>query len=757
MEELSRREREVAKLVAEGLTNRQISQRLFIAERTAEGHVEQIRNKLGFSSRSQIAAWYATSAGGAAAAPAVDTAHLNNLPMPLSSIVGRSREMQTTAALLKAASLVTITGPGGIGKTRLALEVARSIESRFRDGVWVVELEAVSDSESVASAIGRTLELTQSGTDPARDQITRFLASREALIVLDNCEHVVQAAADLVRFVLLKAPGLKVLATSRESLGVPGEHVVVLEPLSVGDGASRSEAVELLARRCMEHGAVELTKEEVPTAAAICARLDGIPLAIELAAAQTAVLSLNEIALKLDDRFTLLASHIRTVLPRQQTLRATVDWSYRLLTPTEQLAFRRFAVFSGGFDLEAGAALMAANDAGEPVVVTIASLIRKSVLTSRQQPSGRRFVMLDTLRQFGLERLDEEGENSLARSLHAEHYRQLAKAAFAGLRSDGSDGWVRQLDAERDNLSAALQWISSKPGPEFAEMVAALGRYWIRGRIRDGYPWTQRAVASADPDWPARLDLLHSWAWLTWQSGKKAPAFETVDQMLEQATSSHDDAHIGWALQMRSTFRSDLGMPVSTDDWNRAEDHMRRSGDNWALALLLNNRGFIRALQGEKEAGLRQILEGLELARRVGDSWLVGLIIDSAAWTYAELGNLDEATRQWSEGVTTALAAPNRWALPNYLEGFAHVARLAGDPGRACTLLGAAAGIRDAMGMATPTIWKEYLRGEIDEARRQFGEQAEAFWNAGRQMTAEEAVRFAVSRGEKDATVGAPS
>jgi predicted ATPase/DNA-binding CsgD family transcriptional regulator len=748
--QLSKREYEVAKLVADGLTNRQIAQRLFISERTAEGHLERIRNKLGFASRAQVAAWYVTAAGASNGAEtaigmAGNTTHVSNLPLPLTALVGRSEEIQAIAGLLKRASLVTVTGAGGMGKTRLALEVARAIESQFRDGVWAVPLEAAFDSESVASAICRALGLTQSGSDPARDQVTRFLAHRQALIVLDGCEHVVQAVADSTQFVLSKAPSVKVLTTSRESLGVPGEHMLRLEPLNVGDGRRRGEAIELFAQRCHELGAMELSDDNVAQANAICARLDGIPLAIELAAAQTAVLSLNEIAARLDDRFALLTSPLRTVLPRQQTLRATVDWSYNDLSTTEQSAFRRLAVFSGGFDFDAAAALMG-NDSS--AVATIGSLIRKSMLTSRQGLSGRRYGMLDTLRQYGMERLGESGESDLVRNKHAEHYRQLAKSAFTGLRSAGSDFWVRRLDEERDNCSASLQWLSQRSGSDFAEMVAALGRYWLRGRIRDGYPWTQRAIASADPDWPVRLDLLESWAWLTWQSGKRAPAFEAVEEMLEQATKARDDAHIGWAYQMRSTFSGDAGLEVKPDDWNRAEHHIRQGGDKWALALLLNNRGFIRALQGEKESGLVQILEGLDVARRVGDAWLVGLIVDSAAWTHAELSNVDEAARLWSEGVTMALAAPDRWALPNYLEGFARLARHSGDPGRACTLLGAAAGIREAMGMANPVIWKEYLRGEIDAARAQLGDQAEVAWETGRRMSAEEAVRFAVTPGE---------
>jgi non-specific serine/threonine protein kinase len=272
--------------------------------------------------------------------------------------------------------------------------------------------------------------------------------------------------------------------------------------------------------------------------------------------------------------------------------------------------------------------------------------------------------MLETLRQFAMERLDEESEGDLARDLWANYFLQLAREASPNLRSAASDAWVRRLDEERDNLNAVLQFLHSKSDPRFVQMVAALGLYWIRGRLRDGYLWNKRAMAIAGVEGDDRLKLDEAWTWLTWQANQMDAAADAGDAWLEHATELADDTHIGRALNVRAVIRADQGLPVDPEVWPRAEAHLRRAGANWALALLLNDIGFYRALQGEAREGLAHIFEGLTLARQVGDGWLVGLILDSIAWTHLDLGLRDEAAAFWAEGLcpTTSKVSPESLA-----------------------------------------------------------------------------------------------
>jgi non-specific serine/threonine protein kinase len=742
---LSRREREVAALVADGLTNRQIGERLFIAERTAEGHVEQIRNKLGFTSRSQIAAWVARGP-----VPGIDRPEevddRSDVPRPLSSLIGRSAEIGSISELVTHTPLVTIAGPGGIGKTRLAIEVALKVREAFSGGAWLVELGAVADSGAVAAAVSHGLRL-QSGTESAETQLARFLSSRKALLVLDNCEHVLDGCAHLMQHLLSRSAGLRVLATSREPLGVAGEHVFRLEPLSVEPGHDPlGDALELLRQRCKEQGASDPSEEDLVYGLRICQRLDGLPLAIELAAAQSIALSFSELAAQVEDRFSLLTSAARSITARHQTLKATVDWSYQLLLPDDRVAFRRFAVFAGDFDLPAAAAILDREPAA--TVPVVGSLIRKSMLSARDQSSGhRRYQMLETLRQFAGERLDEESEGDRARNLWADYYLQLAREASPKMRTTLSDSWVRRLDEERDNLNSVLQFLHSKSDPRFAQMVAALGRYWIRGRLRDGYHWTELAMGIAGVEGEDRLKLDEAWTWLTWQANQMDAAARVGDAWLEHATELADDTHIGRALNVRAVIRIDQGLPVDPEVWPRAEAHLRRAGANWALALLLNDIGFYRALEGEAGKGLAHIFEGLSLARQVGDDWLVGLILDSIAWAHLDLGLRDEAAAFWAEGLTKIRSAPDRWALPNHLEGFARIARIEDDPVRACTLLAAAAAMREGLGAQSPPAWSEYLQGDLELVRSKLGDQAfDQAWAAGLGMAVDEALALAMSR-----------
>ncbi|HXM54406.1 MAG TPA: LuxR C-terminal-related transcriptional regulator, partial [Candidatus Dormibacteraeota bacterium] len=404
---LSRREREVAALVAEGLTDREIARRLFIAERTAEGHVAQIRNKLGFDNRAQVASW-ATRQGlspGASPVRPGATPTPNNLPVHLTTFVGRERELGETRRLLQRARLLTVTGPGGCGKTRLVVQAATEVVHRYPDGVWFVDLGSVSDPHVVPRAVAEALGLEErEGVDPL-DAVAARLAGatgrRQCLVILDNCEHLVERCAETVDALLRASRQLTFVCTSREPLHLPGEVVWQLQPLT---GA---EAVRLFVDRAqLSDPTFELTDANTAAVTRMCERLDALPLALELAAAHVGVLPLEELVRGLERRFSALWP--RAVSARQRTLSATIAWSYDRLAAAERRLLRRLAVFRGGFTLEAAEAVCGEGPA-DAVFAPLARLVDKSLVLP-VLPRRERYRCLDIIRRYAWDRLAETDE-----------------------------------------------------------------------------------------------------------------------------------------------------------------------------------------------------------------------------------------------------------------------------------------------------------------------------------------------------------
>ncbi len=406
----------------------------------------------------------------------------DNLPSQLSSFVGRAKELNEIAKLIGKSRLVTLTGAGGIGKTRLSLEAARKIASDFPDGVWCIELAPLSDATFVPQAVVNTLGLIeQSGRSPV-SILTDFLRAKRAFLVLDNCEHLIQACAQLAETLLQNCPDLRILATSREALEIAGETLYLVPPLTLPDRAhvaleslSDYEAVQLFVERARSTLAgFMLTQDNAPAIAQICHHLDGIPLAIELAAARVKLLSVDEIAARLGDRFQLLTSGARTALLRHQTLRALIDWSYDLLSEPERVLLRRLSVFAGGWTLEAAESVCI--DVGQDAVLSgeavskddilpsdvldlLTSLVNKSlIIVKREQGKETRYHMLETIRQYALEKLWTAGEGDVSRQRHLAYFVDLAERAQPNLRSFDMVMWLDRLEAEHDNLRAALEW-----------------------------------------------------------------------------------------------------------------------------------------------------------------------------------------------------------------------------------------------------------------------------------------------------------
>src|SRR5580700_3853734 len=438
---------------------------------------------------------------------------LNNLPAQPSTFVGRARELSEVRALVESSRMVTLTGAGGSGKTRLSLQVAAEMLDGAGDGVWLVELAAVSDPDAVPSAISAALGIAPQAGRPALEALLDALGPQDILIVLDNCEHLIDACAKTADALLRRCPRVHLVATSREPLGIAGETIYRVPSLSLpaSDGSvapESSDAVALFVDRARAAG-LTVNEETVPVIVSVCRRLDGLPLAIELAAARLRSLSLDGLHDRLDQRFRLLTGGSRTALARQQTLRATVDWSHSLLNGAEQMLLRRLSVFAETFDLDAAEAVCGFGDiAAFDVAELIGALVDKSLVVAEPAGGALRYRLLETIRQFASERLAEAGEDEAAAvaAAHGRHYLSVAEAAAPHLRGSDQGNWFARLDADQANLWRAARCPSGVPGgtEQVLRLAVALDRYWMARSVGAEAlapltPALERPDARADP------------------------------------------------------------------------------------------------------------------------------------------------------------------------------------------------------------------------------------------------------------------
>src|SRR5829696_2809070 len=432
----------------------------------------------------------------------------HNLPLELSSFVGREKELAEVKRLLENNRLLTLTGSGGCGKTRLALAVASELVEAFEDGVWLVDLAPLADPALVPQAVASTLGVREQSGRILTEILYAYLRSKKVLLVLDNCEHLIEACAKLSEVLLRSCPQLRVLATSREALGITGEVTWLVPSLTLPDlrhlpafeSLPRYESARLfLERTAAVKPTFVLTEQNAGAVAQICYRLDGIPLAIELAAARTKVLSVEQVADRLDDTFKLLSAGGRTAVPRQRTLHATMDWSHELLPEEERTLFRRLSVFAGGFTLEAVESVCAGEDLTRDEVLELLShLVDKSLVMVREESGEARYRLLETVRQYGWEKLSESGEEEQVRERHAGHYLTLAEEAEPELKGEGQVAWLKRFEREHDNLRAAMRWLLDRGESEKAVRLGwALWLFWwIRGHFAEGRRSMERALTT---------------------------------------------------------------------------------------------------------------------------------------------------------------------------------------------------------------------------------------------------------------------
>jgi predicted ATPase len=526
------------------------------------------------------------------------------IPEPLTALVGRDDELEELRRCLAEHRLLTLIGPGGVGKTRLALELGRGASQSLADGGVLVELAAVGDPAGVPAAISTALGL------PNPNRLAELIGERELLVVLDNCEHVITTAATVVEDLLTRCPNLRLLATSREGLRVPGEIIWPVPPLRA------EEATELFESRVRAAGTrVDLTDETRQVIAQICERLDGLPLAIELAAARTRAFPVQQLASRLDDRFRLLTGGSRTALPRQQTLRAVVDWSYELLFDDEQRVFERLSVFPGGCDLATAELVCAADDLPtEEIADLLQALVDKSLVIAVADGEDLRFTQLQTLVQYGKEKLAERGEAGPVRVAMAAHFARLCAKSAEAYIGDEQRSWLRTIDAERDNLRAALEWAIATDDADTALTIAggASWPHWLAGTSVEGKRWLDDAFASAGSASPrSRALALTGRGLLDFQAGARTD----VDADLEEALAIFEQEDDLPGLALVGSFYAEVAATRREVDeaQRRRRQHLelyaRQPEGPFASAVVAYSHAKLAVLEGDLDAGERYYRE----------------------------------------------------------------------------------------------------------------------------------------------------
>jgi predicted ATPase/class 3 adenylate cyclase/DNA-binding CsgD family transcriptional regulator len=543
-----------------------------------------------------------------------------HLPMQLTSFVGRDAELTQLRELLAQNRLVTLSGAGGAGKTRLAIQLAAQLTGEFGDGVWYVDLAPITDPEVVPITVARAFGLPDQPGRSTMDTLTRFVVDRQMLVVLDNCEHLLDACADLVVALLGAAAGLTLLATSREPIGVAGEVSWRVPSLSLTD-----EAIDLFtdrARRARPDFAV--SDDNAAVVAEICARLDGLPLAIELAAARVRALSLAEILDSLHDRFRLLTGGARTAVRRQQTLRASVDWSHALLTEPERVLFRRLAAFLGGLDLDAAQTVAGGGDVQRyQVLDQLTLLVDKSLVVADDTGDRTRYRLLETVRQYALEKLGASGEADAVRARHRDHYTAIAALLDAPAGNDYEQR-IEQANIEIDNLRAAFGWSRENSDAELAlALASSLQPLWHPRRFREGLAWLEAALADLDAQHaevtPAvRARALADRAMLGILAGAAA-SFDQARQALAIAREVDDPAVLVRALTAGGYIASFFDAEAARAYVAEAIGLARELGDPWRLTQSLTAQAFAVGTAGNPRASRAAAEEGLNLADAIGD------------------------------------------------------------------------------------------------------------------------------------------
>lgn len=627
----------------------------------------------------------------------------NNLPSARSSFIGRGDELREVKRLLAATRLLTLTGSGGCGKTRLAVEAAREIAPAYRDGAWLVELTDVTDPSLVSHAVAESLGVREKPGQPVIDTLSHHLRSRQLLLVLDNCEHLIEASTSVADTLLNNCPYLKVLATSREALGLAGETGWPVPPLSVPETEdmppveelARYEAVRLFVERVRSRApAFALTSENARPVLEICLKLDGMPLAVELAAARVAALTVEQISEKLADSLGLLTGGSRTAVPHRQTMRATIEWSYQLLDERERKLFRWLSVFTGGWTLEAAEYVGSGGGVNrDDVLDLLGKLVDKSlVITGAADGRELRYRMLEPVRQYGRELLEESGEVEQVRERHAEYFLHLAETGQLELAGARQTMWLGRLRDEHGNLQSAIRWSFRSNRPEMAlRLTAAVWRFWdVSGFNERGLEWLEAALARDATRSAARARALTGAGWLATFRGEYDRAVGLLEEGLalfhelgEKSAAALSLTHLGYAALHHGDNERVYALR------KEAEKLRQELNDPQAIAYLLLFTGSALLVEADYDRATALLEESLDLYRSLED--LRGMTMCRLTLGMTALERDDDYERAavlFEEGLPSVRELGDRLGAAYYPLGMGGVAALRGQPARAARLWG---------------------------------------------------------------------
>ena len=720
----------------------------------------------------------------------------SNLPHEATSFVGREGDIVAVCELLGTHRFVTLLGPGGIGKTRLSLQVAARLRPEHPDGVWFVDLAAIVDGALVPKAVAGAAGVAEEHGRPLVESLAAHFTGRTALVVLDNCEHLTEPCADLAEALLERCPALSVLVTSQALLGVSGETVHRVRPLGLPVAARMNEALDaesvrlFVDRARQQNAALALSDDNAAAIARICERLDGIPLAIELAAARMRVLSVDQILARLDDRFRLLTGGARRGGGRHQTLRATIDWSYGLLGDDERALFARLGVFAGSWTLEASEAVCSGGklDAWE-ILDILTALVDRSLVIADPVGSGVRYRMLETIRQYALELFERLPDATLLRDAHRTHFVDMARRAEPELTGPKMDRWMDRIEREHENFRLALAWSATSPEPArgILEVASPLYRFWHhRGHLSEAHGWLTRGLDSTG-DVPENLRA---------RSLTSVGALELIFGNYQRAKALEEEGlvvlrRLGDRKGIATTLNSLGGVAYYLADYEAALEHyeecaatFRELGDEANLANVLNNLGMIVRIRGDRERAQALYEEALALGRRLGfrqavarslmsigvlaterDEMSVAVgLFEEAVELFGELGDrrmtasarnsLGDALRllgdQKRAGENLRAALQAHFEIGDHpnavfsLASFAGLAMDEGNPVRALRLAGAFLSLGGGLGLVQNPFEREDFERHLAQAREAVGLTAAAEEAAGARFTLDEAFAYAL-------------
>jgi predicted ATPase/DNA-binding CsgD family transcriptional regulator/Tfp pilus assembly protein PilF len=804
LDALTEREREVLRLLATGMSDGEIAEALVLTVGTVKWYNRQIYSKLGVRNRTEAVTQAQQSGmlpgGESSAVPMPLPEH--NLPAQITSFVGRGGELGEIKRLLRASRLVTLTGPPGTGKTRLALAAAREVLTDFADGVSFVPLAPVREARHVLSTIAQTLQIQETGGETLIAAMNSHLRDKETLLVLDNFEHVLEVAP-LVSDLLAAAQGLRVLVTSREALRLYGEHEYPVPPLRLPDltepvslsALHHYEAVDLFVQRARSTApGFALSEDNAAATTAICVHLDGLPLAIELAAVRVKFYPPETLLLRLGSRLEALGEGPRDLPARQRTLRATLAWSYDLLSGEEQTLFARLGVFAGGCTLADAEAVC--SDDSLNVAQGLESLVGKSLLYQEQTAGGEpRFVMLETMREYALEKLEERGETEAIRQRHGEYYLAMGEKADQALYGPEESRWINWMVAQHDNIRGAIRWSLTfdQSGQTSLRLIGCTAQMWRwYDHYREGRAWFAEAeeLPGAAAPTMARAYALYGVAYLCYLQSDYTTTRTLAEEALGIYEAARDRKRVADVLMLLGEIATEVGdydnAPLL---FEKAYDIMREVGDSIDQAKALNQLGFgalragdldqaqawleesvalydqtpnvhssslglsglgeIAIRHGKLDAATKLLERSLVLRRSVGQKWGTAASLGSLAWVAMLQNDFARAVEILRESLLIRMEIQDRGGMAWCLEKLAAMARQQGEHSRAARLYGGAAGLRASVNSVVDPVDQAAHEAALDEVRAALGDAVyEALWAEGQGMGVDGLITYSLGSGE---------